>query len=229
MKNKRIFAVIAIALGLVVLLFLAARDYTGSYYYGKFRQARERAKSVQSELDRLEIYLNKAVHFAPRRAYFEAKGSLYLDMALSENQFGSEEKRDEFLDKAKEVFERQISMYPASAFAYYSLGRTSMLYNFPLLTYAAKGRAYFRKALFLQPSDEFLNINILTVILSQWDLLTTEEKDDLHNRLESVLSRNEAFVNKINNLWKKDYGSLDRLKEILSRYPDLWDRIQRFF
>jgi tetratricopeptide (TPR) repeat protein len=228
MKNKRIFAVIAIALGLIVLFFLAARDYAGSYYYGKFRQTRERAKSVQSELDRLEIYLNKAVRFAPRRAYFEAKGSLYLDMALSENQFGSEGKRDEFLDKAKEVFERQISMYPASAFAYYSLGRTYMLYNFPLLTYATKGRAYFRKALLLQPSDEFLNVNILAVILSQWDLLMTEEKDDLHNRLKNALDHNEDIFYKIRDLWKKDYGSLDRIKEILSRYPDLWARIQKF-
>jgi len=227
-KWRRGAAAVAAGAGLVVLMAFAARDYIGARYYEDYYAARENVRSIQSGLPELERLLRRAVRFAPRRAYLEALGSLYLDAALAENQYGSPEKRDALLDKARDVLLREIGNYPAAAYGYYNLGRVYMLYNHPLLTYAARGRDYFRKALALQPADDFMNVNVLTLFLGQWALLDGGEKEDAWRRLADALERNEGFLRGIRDLWKPTYGNLEGLRAVYAENPALGPRLEAF-
>jgi len=227
-KWARWIAAVAAGAGLVVLMAFAARDYIGARYYEAYHTARENVRSIQSGLPELEGLLRQAVRFAPRRAYLEALGSLYLDAALAENRYGSPEKRDALLDKARDVLLREIRKYPAAAYGYYNLGRVFMLYNPPFLTYAARGRDYFRKALALEPADEFMNVNVLTLMLGHWGRLGAEEKADVWRRLGDTLDHNEEFLRKVRGLWKQSYGNLDRLREIYAENPDLAPRLNKY-
>jgi tetratricopeptide (TPR) repeat protein len=219
---------IAWALGLVSLLLLATRDYLGARHYEAYLEARKNVRSIQSGLPELEGHLRRAVRIAPRRAYLEALGSLYLDAALAENQSGSEEKRDAFLDKARDVLLREIAKYPVAAYGYYNLGRVYMLYNYPLLTYATKGREYYRKALSLEPADEFMNVTVLTLMLGHWGRLGAEEKADVWRRLGDTLDHNEGFLRNVRGLWMQSYGNLARLREIYAENPDLAPRLKKY-
>jgi len=152
--------------------------------------------------------LRRAVWFAPRRAYLEALG------ASARRGLGREPVREpgEARRAPRQGAGRSAEgdrEYPAAAFGYYNLGRVYMLYNYPLLTYAARGRDYFRKALVLQPADEFINVNVLTLFLGQWALLEGEEKEDAWRRLADALERNEGFLRGIRDLWKQTYGNLE--------------------
>ncbi len=227
-KWTRWAAAVVAGAGLVILMAFAARDYIGARYYEDYYAARENVRSVQSGLPELEGLLRSAVRFAPRRAYLEAWGSVYLDAALAESQYGSPEKRDELLDRAREVLLQEIEKYPAAAFGYYNLGRVYMLYNHPLLTYAAKGREYFRKALELQPVDEFMNVNVLTLLLGQWGLLEGREKEDTWRRLQDALGHNPGFLDKIRDLWKQTNGDLEALRKICAEHPALGERLAPF-
>jgi len=227
-KWRRGAAAVAAGAGLVVLMAFAARDYIGARYYEDYYAARENVRSIQSGLPELERLLRRAVRFAPRRAYLEALGSLYLDAALAENQYGSPEKRDALLDKARDVLLREIGNYPAAAYGYYNLGRVYMLYNHPLLTYAARGRDYFRKALALQPADDFMNVNVLTLFLGQWALLDGGEKEDAWRRLADALERNEGFLRGIRDLWKRTNGNLEGLRAVYAENPALGPRLEAF-
>ena len=227
-RGARWIAAVAAGAGLAVLMAFAARDYIGARYYEAYYATRENVRSIQSGLPELEGLLRQAVRFAPRRAYLEALGSLYLDAALAENQYGSPEKRDALLDEARDILLREIGKYPAAAYGYYNLGRVYMLYNHPLLTYAARGRDYFRKALALQPADEFMNVNVLTLFLGQWALLDGGEKEDAWRRLGDTLERNEGFLRKVRGIWKQSYGNLDRLREIYAENPDLAPRLKKY-
>jgi tetratricopeptide (TPR) repeat protein len=218
----------AAGVGLVVLLVFAAREYLGARFYEAYYTTRENVRSIQSGLPELEGLLRRAVRFAPRRAYLEALGSLYLDAALAENQDGSPEKREALLDEARDVLLREIRKYPAAAYGYYNLGRVYMLYNHPLLTYAARGRDYFRKALALQPADEFMNVNVLTLFLGQWALLDGGEREDAWRRLADALERNEGFLRRIRDLWKRTYGNLEGLRAVYADNPNLGPRLEAF-
>ena len=186
-------------------------------------------RSIQSGLPELERYLLKAVHTWPRRLFFEELGNLYFDGALAEIQSGTEDKRESLLDKARDVLLEEVRRYPAAADGYFNLGRVYMTYNYPHLTYAAKGREYLKKALVLQPADEYLNTNILAVMLSQWQILDQTEREDVRSRLRNILDYNEAFILKILNIWKKNHASIDDLIKILSSDAELWLRLQKFF
>ena len=227
-RRARWIAAVAAGAGLVVLVAFAARDYIGARYYEDYFAARGNVRSIQSGLSELEGLLRQAVRFAPRRAHLEALGGLYLDAALAETQYGSPEKRDALLDKARDVLLREIGKYPAAAYGYYNLGRVYLLYNHPLLTYAARGREYFRKALALQPADEFMNVNALTLFLGQWALLDGGEKEDAWRRLAGALERNEGFLRRIRDLWKRTYGNMDGLRAIYAENPTLGPRLETF-
>ena len=226
--KRALVSMVAAGAGLAVLAVFAARDYLGARNYEAYDTALENVRSIQSGLPELERFLLRAVRLAPRRAYLEALGGLYLDAALAESQSGNPEKRDMFLDEAEAVLLREIGKYPAAADGYYSLGRVYMLYNHPLLTYAARGREYFRKAITLQPADEFMNVNALTLFLGQWALLEGAEKEDVRRRLAVVLERNEGFLRKIRDLWKQTYRNLEGLRAIYAEDANIGPRLEAF-
>ena len=227
-RNKAIFTIGA-ALGLIALFVTVVLDYAGMRAFGRYRDARSSVPSIQSGLPELERQLLKAVHTWPRRLFFEELANLYFDASLAEIQSGTEDKRKSLLDKARDVLLEEVRRYPAAADGYCNLGRVYMISNYPYLTEAAKGRGYLRKALILQPADEYLNTNIVAVMLSQWEMLEPSERDDVRARIRNILDHNEAFIAKILTLWKRNHASVDDLKKILSADAELWPRLMKYF
>jgi hypothetical protein len=103
-------------------------------------------------------------------------------------------------------------MNPLDTSAEYEMGLTYLLYNYPLMTYADKAKLYLRKALELNPSDEFLNLNILYFYLTSWDGLTGEERDYALDRLRKIRAADPAFMPQLEERWKQQFGSLDGLR-----------------
>jgi hypothetical protein len=150
-------------------------------------------------------------------------------MALAENKFGTPEKRDEYLDRARESLEGLIRRNPLEALGYYELGKVYILYDYPLLTYAAKGRAYFRKALEMRPVDIDLNVNVLYAYLAQWDRLSAAERDFVYAAVARNVETDENFFPRVLELWMSEFKDSAKLKAILSENSDLWPKVSRFF
>jgi len=229
MKRKKAVSTAASALGLIVLAIIVGRDYAGTRAFGRYSEARIRIGNSQNGLPELERRLLKAVHAWPRRVFFEELANLYFNAALAKIQSGAEDDQKLFLDKARDILLEEIRRYPAAADGYGNLGRVFMIYSYPHLTFAAQGREYLKKALILKPVDEYLNTNILAVMLDQWGILYPAERIDVRSRLRNILDHNEAFIYKILVLWKKNHASVDDLKKILSAAAELWPRLQKYF
>jgi hypothetical protein len=142
-------------------------------------------------------------------------GRLYLEMALGENEFGTAAGRDALCDLGRESLVRSIRANPADSSAYFDIGKAYLLYNFPLLTYAEKGRVYLKRALELKPADEFLSLNILYIFLTQWDLLEEEEKEFAGGRLKEQAAANESFMDRLRRRWGENFGTAAGLEPIL--------------
>lgn len=214
---------------LAVLLFAyATTNYLGYHYYSKSARARAQVKNIDAGFKKMEKDLRGAVSIGHSPEFYGALGRLYLDKALSENAAGKVEERDSYLDLAVAGYAGLIKRNPIDALAYYDLGRAYLLYNFPLQTYAEKARRYFRKAIELDPSDEFLNVNVLYIYLTQWASLDAAEREFVTNRLEDILRYNANFIPQIRDMWKRNFGDTDKLEETLST-RGLWPQLQQYF
>jgi O-antigen ligase len=197
------------------LLVVATRDFLGFHYLGLYRDARSRARSVQSAFPELEGLLKKAAGEAGNPEIGKTLGQLYLDMARVENEAGNAERRDMYCDRAVAAYAAVIAENPCDSAAHYEMGMTYLLYNYPLMTYADKAKLYFRQALELNPVDEFLNLNILYFYLTAWDGLDDAEKDYAGGRLKKIRAADPAFMPQLEQRWKQQFGSTAKLEEIL--------------
>lgn len=198
------------------MLALAAAHYLGRHWYYEYIGERAAAESLERSFPELDRNLKRAVVFSKNPGFLKELGRLYLEMALAENEFGTAAGRDAFCDLARESLVRSIRANPVDGSAYFEMGKVYLLYNFPLLTYAEKGRVYLRRALELKPADEFLSLNILYVFLTQWDLLAKEEKEFTGGRLKERAAANERFLDRLRRRWEQNYGTAAALEPILS-------------
>lgn len=211
-----------VILGLAgMLLIMAGKEYLGYHYYYLYKSARVEAKSIEESFGRLEAALRRAVRFSRNPLFYKELARVYLEMALAENKFGAPERRDAYLDRAAEALREQVRRNPADAFAFFEMGKVYMLYNFPLLTYAHKGRLYFRRAVELRPADEFLNMNVLFIFLTQWDELEEVEKRFVSRQLAMMHENNSRFIPGLERRWKQNVGDMERLREIISEVGKL--------
>jgi hypothetical protein len=199
-----------------VLLVLAAAHYLGYHSFYEYKRARAAAESLERSFPELERNLKRAVAFSKNPGFLKELGRLYLEMALAENEFGTAAGRDAFCDLARESLEKSIRANPVDGSAYFEIGKVYLLYNFPLLTYAEKGRFYLRRSLELKAADEFLSLNILYIFLTQWDLLAEEEKEFVGGRLKERTAMNEKFMDRLRQRWKENFGRVTALEAILN-------------
>lgn len=185
---KKIIVLVALA----GMLVIAAKDYFGYHYFYKYKEARSQAESIEGSFSQLELNLKKAVSCSKNYLFYREMGRLYLERALAEEKFGTAEKRDFYLERARESLIKAISRNPIDASAYYGMGTVYLLYNYPLLTYMEKAKRYFRKALELKPADEFLNENIVYVYLTQWERLGEEEREFVGERVRAMVEMEES-------------------------------------
>ena len=206
---------IIIFLILAVLLTFGARSYLGFHHFYKYTELMEEAKSIESSFEQLESALKRAAGYSDHFLFPMELGRLNLDMALMENQFGTAEKRDIYLDQARDYLMRSLKKNPINAVAYYEMGKVYMLYNYPLLTYMEKAKFYFRRALDLKPADEFLNENILYIYSSQWERLSDEERIYVRDKIQFAKESSDNFLHRLRNKWSENFGEEERLNTIL--------------
>ena len=200
----------------VALLVFAAGDFLGFHYLGLYRDARSEARSVQSAFPELEGLLKKATGFSKNPEIGKELGRLEVEMARAEDEAGRSEERDRLCDRAVASYAAVIAASPIDSFAHYEMGMAYLLYNYPLMTYADKAKLYFRKALELNPADEFLNLNILYFYLTAWDRLSPEDREYVGGRLRRIRSADPAFMPQLEQRWKQQFGSTASLAAILA-------------
>jgi O-antigen ligase len=202
-----------LALGLFVAAF---HDFRGFHYLGQYRRARNEARSVESAFPTLEALLEKAVNASPLSEFRIELARLYTEMARVANDSGRDEEREAFCDRAASAYERAIAANPVHAMTYYETGLVYLLSNYPLMTYADRGKIYFRKALELKPADDFLNLNVIFLYFSWWQTLEDAEKAYAAGLYRQAVARDPAFAAKLEARWKQSFKTADRLAAILA-------------
>ena len=210
----------------IVLLFIATRYFLGFHYLSRYKALRAEAPNIERSFPALEAALKEALGFSNNPVLFQELGRLYSERALAELKYGQPEKWDLYLDLAQDAFARVIRINPTDGLAYYDLGRTWMFYNNPLLTYAEKGRFYYRKALEFKPMNESLNLNILFTFLTQWNGLSDEDKTFTFRTLRKMVDDVGDFASRLRRLWMENVKDEAALKEILAEDPALWQKVK---
>jgi hypothetical protein len=217
-----------VLVAVVAVFAVAARAYLGYHYFYRYTALRAKATNLEGDFNVLEPALERAVRFSGNPLFYQELGRLYLEMAMAENKFGTGEKRDAYLERARESLEAFVRRNPLDAFGAYEMGKVYMLYNYPLLTYAARGREYMRKALEMRPVDEDLNVNVTYVFLVQWDRLSGAEKAFIEARILRNLEASGNFFPRLLSLWLEEFKNADRLKDILAENDEIWTKVARY-
>jgi len=203
----------------VAVLVPAVRDFVGFDHLAAYRRSRAAARSVESAFPALEARLAKAAAASPRAVFQVESARLYMDMARVANESGREEDRDEFCDKAVIHYGEAISANPIDAGTHYEMGATYLLYNFPLMTYQDRAKAYFRQALAFKPADETINLNVLFLYFTWWPTLEDPEKDYAAGLYRAMLDRDPAFPAKFEGRWIQGHGAPEALAALLADLP----------
>lgn len=210
-RRQKIAIFLGIAITLLSLL-ASASFYLGFFHYYKYREERQNLTSLERDFPKLEARLNLAVRFYPLSLFSTELGRLRMLRGLAEVEFGLPEKSEKYLDGAREALRRSMSDNPVDYSCFWELSKVYFLYNYPLLTYADKGRLLCRQAVERHPYNEFLNLNVCLVFFEQWLLLEKEEKDWLRENLQRLGGRNPGFLDRLKNKWQQNYGQLNGLE-----------------
>jgi len=205
-------------LGLIIcLLALAAAlsFYTGYKFYYQYQAERQNIKSLERDFIGLKKRLEQAVGFYPLPLFYLELGRLRLERAMGEIEFGLPEKSEEYLDGARKALESAIAGAPVDYSPFWEVGKVYFLYNYPLSTYAQKGREFCQEAVRRYPYNEFLNLNVLFVFFDQWPLLEESEKNWVRERIQKLSAANPGFLNKLKNKWRQNYKETSRLEMML--------------
>ena len=205
---------------LAVALFVpAVRDFLGFEHLGAYHRARAEARSVESAFPALEARLARAVSASPRAAFRIELARLYVEMARVANDAGRDEDRDAFCDKAIAAYNKAIAANPIDAAPHFEAATTYLLYNFPLMTYQDRAKAYFRQAMIFKPADQTVNLNVIFLYFAWWPTLEDAEKSYAAGIYRQMVARDPAFSAKLEARWKLSFPSLDSLTAVLAELP----------
>jgi len=202
--GTKVIYVLAVVVCLASLVG-AISFFLGYSSYYQYQMARQEIKSLEKDFPDLERKLKQGVHFYPLPLFYEQLGRLRLERALAEIEFGIPEKSDGYLDEAREALITAIKGNPVDYPSFWELAKVYFLYNYPLPTYAQKGRDFCREAIRRYPCNEFLNLNVLFVFFSQWSLLEENERDWLRERIQNLSASNPRFLDKLKNKWRENH------------------------
>jgi hypothetical protein len=203
----------------VIVLIPAVRDYLGYHDLAEYRRARAAARSVESAFPALEARLEKAAKVSPRAVFQVELARLDMEMARVANESARDEDRDTFCDKAVARYELAIAANPIDAATHYEMGTAYLLYNFPLMTYQDRAKAYFRQALVFKPADETINLNVMFLYLTWWQTLDEADRSYAAGLYRKMLVRDPAFPAKLEGRWVQSFGTSDALRAILAGLP----------
>ncbi|MCX8159469.1 MAG: hypothetical protein N3G18_00870, partial [Candidatus Saccharicenans sp.] len=213
--GKRMIIFLALASSLLALA-ASITFYSGYWNYFRYQEDRQNIRSLESDFSRLEVRLVTALRYYPLPTFQAELGRLRLQRAMAEIEFGQVERSELFLDRASEALQRAVAGNPADHTFLWELSKVYFLYNYPLLTYAEKGRLLCREALDRHPYNEFLFLNIALVFLEQWPLLEEAEKDWLRQNLSRIMAADPGFLDKLKRRWQQNYKETQSLESRLA-------------
>ncbi len=111
---------------------------------------------------------------------------------------------------------RAIAANPLDAATLYDAGTAYLFYNFPLMTYQDRAKAYLRQSLERKPADETINRNVIFLYFSWWPGLEDGEKTYASGLYRAMTGRDAAFPSKLEARWKQSYGTTERLEAVLA-------------
>lgn len=212
---KRMLILLALV-GSLLALVASVLFYSGYRNYFLYQEERKNIRSLESSFAGLEVRLERAVRFYPLPAFYAELGRLRLQRAMAEIEFGQAERGEPFLDAAREALQRAVAGNPVDHSFLWELSKVYFLYNYPLLTYAEKGRLLCREALSRHPYNEFLFLNIALVFMEQWPLLDGMEKDWLRQNLSRITAADPGFLDKLKRRWHQNYKETQSLESRLA-------------
>lgn len=205
---------------LAVAVFIpAVRDFLGFRDLAAYRRDRAQARSVESAFPALEARVAKAASVSSLAVFQVETARLDMEMARVANESSRDEDRDTFCDKAVARYGQAIAANPIDAGTQYEMGTAYLLYNFPLMTYQDRAKAYFRQALLFKPADETINLNVQFLYFTWWPTLEQAEKAYAAGLYRAMLDRDPAFPAKLEGRWIQSYGAPDALRAILAGLP----------
>jgi O-antigen ligase len=217
--GNTLFKAIITVLFAVALFVPAVRDFLGFEHLGAYHRARAEARSVESAFPALEARLTRAVAASPRAVFRIELARLYVEMARVANDAGRDEDRDSFCDKAIAAYNKAIAANPIDAAPHFEAATTYLLYNFPLMTYQDRAKAYFRQALIFKPADETINSNVIFLYFAWWPTLEDAEKRYAADIYRKMAARDAKFPARLEARWKLSFPSLDGLAAVLAELP----------
>ncbi len=208
---KKILAIFGMLIGLVALI-TSISFYFGFVNYYRYQEEKKSIRSLERDFQSLEARLEQAARFYPLPAFYSELGWLRLQRAMGEIEFGLPERSGEFLDGAKEALKEAIAGNPVDHSSFWELSKVYFLYNYPLLTYAEKGRLFCQEAVRRHPYNEFLVINVTIVFVEQWPLLESSEKEWLRDCLQRMIAIDAGFIKRLKNKWRQNYKETKSLE-----------------
>ncbi len=124
-----------------------------------------------------------------------------------------------FCDLAVARYGQAIAANPIDAGTHYEMGTAYLLYNFPLMTYQDRARAYFRQALTFKPADETINLNVIYLYFSWWPALDDADRAYAAGLYRAMLARDPAFPAMLEGRWVQGFGTPDALRALLAGLP----------
>lgn len=213
--GKKMLIILALAGGLLTLV-ASIFFYSGYRNYFLYQADRKNIRSLESNFPGLEVRLEKAVRYYPLPAFYAELGRLRLQRAMAEIEFGQADRGEPFLDGARDTLQRAVAGNPVDHSFLWELSKVYFLYNYPLLTYAEKGRLLCREALSRHPYNEFLFLNIALVFMEQWPLLEGMEKEWLKQNISRITAADPGFLDKLKRRWQQNYKETQSLESRLA-------------
>lgn len=218
--REKVKTVLAMIIGILALV-ASITFYSGYRHYFRYQEDRKTIRSLESDFPGLEDRLKKACQVYPLPAFYAELGRLRMQRAMAEIEFGQTERSEPFLDGAREALRLAIAGNPVDYSFFWELSKVYFLYNYPLMTYADKGRLLGREAVRRHPCNEFLFLNVMQVFLEQWPLLEAEEKDWLRENLGRMTAADPGFRDKLKARWHQQYKETQSLESRLAELDRL--------
>ena len=218
--RKRVHSIPIIFI-LVLILFLAAKQFISDFYYRKTQHDRQ-------ELDRVIGYLEKCVAIDSRSPLFHfSLGRAYLRKGLAKATNISEKKR--WLRKSIHEFHEAINFNPVNSDYHFHLGISCGSLAFPPPLYWELIQNAFRRTAMLNPTDirhlnsmgtyylneyrRFKNVkqNAEKIGPLNYKKYAALSRDNYELYFKKLLEVNEEYLNKI----------VDHCFSVTQTYPDL--------
>ncbi|MGB9893392.1 MAG: hypothetical protein ACPLRA_03185 [Candidatus Saccharicenans sp.] len=208
-RRISLFLALVISVGTLLASF---SFYLGFWHYGRYQEVTRNIKSLEEDFPRLEARLRKAILFYPLSLFQAELGKLRRQRAMAEIEFGIPEKSEDYLDNSRASLREAIAGNPVDYSFFWELTKVYFLYNYPLLTYADKGRLFCQEAVRRAPFNEFLVLNVLVVFFEQWPLLEPSEKDWLKENIKRIQPVNPGFLDRLKNKWWQNHKETQSLE-----------------